>query len=71
MTEVIVKGGDFEKALNQFKKLCFPIFKELRLRKAFESKPEKRRRKMIASRRRKAKALRRAEQIKRMFYRAK
>jgi ribosomal protein S21 len=64
MTEVIVNGGDIEKALRQFKKLCLPILKELRIRRAFESKPKKRRRKRIEAKRKTARLLKRRLQSK-------
>jgi ribosomal protein S21 len=71
MTEVIVKGGDFEKALRQFKKLCLPILKELKNRRSFESKAQKRRRKSIAATRRRRKMERREMELKQIYHKAK
>lgn len=65
MTEVKVVGEDIERAIKRFKRDTQPILRELRLRRGFESKPEKKKRKSLEARRRAAKMMRRRQEIKR------
>ena len=71
MTEILVRNGNIEAAINKLKKESVPILKELRLRRAFESKPQKRKRKLIASIRRKRKMERREMELKQIYHKAK
>ena len=56
---VEVRDGNIEAAIRKFRRDSIPIIKELRLKQSFESRPEERKRKSIAARRRKRKSERR------------
>jgi small subunit ribosomal protein S21 len=71
MSEVKVFNSNIEAAIAKFKKSTTGLMKELRLRGAFESKPERRRRKAKEGKRRRAKMLRRMEQAKFNYYKSK
>ena len=64
MSEIKVINGNFERALRQFKKLSLPILKELKDRRSFQSKVQKRKRKDAASRRRKKRLEKRMNQLR-------
>jgi len=51
--EIEVRNGNIEAAIRKLRKDSTAIMKELRIRRGFESKPQKRKRKSIASARRK------------------